>query len=273
MRLAGPERSKKVQFSSFLLAISSISAISANLSFNTCACPAHQSSSNPSSAARSRPGDAQRHHSMNFWRFVGGQLGWEAAEAPTAADVDEGLEERRAGIHNFVKVPWNLEKMVTLGYLMCLDAFLHQIAFMPLRVLGAMVSLSRRQRPSQAQTNGLLRAVVVAAVSFLLLQVDMSHAYHSVRGLPRLPRAWGECGRACITGGQRTVAHEHPLSRPARGVARRSATRPPSSSTLSSTSSRSSTSCAPRLARTYSIRSTPPPVADAAGEAASLWTL
>ena len=94
---------------------------------------------------------------------------------------DAELEARREGIYNFLQVPWNLEPLLWYGTMTCLDAFIQQFTFLPLRVLSALLMLVRGQRPTAAQSRDLIRGLLIILVSALLLQIDMSHAYHSVR--------------------------------------------------------------------------------------------
>ena len=87
----------------------------------------------------------------------------------------------RAGIYNFLQVPFNLEPLLLLGYVTCLDCFLQLVTFLPLRVLGALLRALRGHRLTRNQSRHVVRFVLVLSVSSVLLKVDMSHAYHSVR--------------------------------------------------------------------------------------------
>lgn len=115
-----------------------------------------------------------------FRAFLGDQLGWEPPLPDNLAE-DEGIARKRAGVYNFLQVPWNLEPLLLFGYVTCLDCFLQLVTFMPLRVLGAVLCLLRGKRLSFSQTSDVLRTMLIVAVSVLLLEVDMSHTYHSVR--------------------------------------------------------------------------------------------
>lgn len=120
--------------------------------------------------------------SRGFGLHLANQLG--VADATSTASTSEDAardDERRTGIYNFLQVPWNLEPLLVLGYITCLDSFLQLITFMPIRVLVALVSLARGRTLTHAQRCGLLRAVLVVSVSLLLLNVDMSQTYHMVR--------------------------------------------------------------------------------------------
>jgi len=118
-----------------------------------------------------------------FIPFLLSQLGW--TEWAAGADGDVGLEvmdEKREGIYNFFQVPWNLEPLMLFGYVACLDSFLNLVTILPVRVGGAIVSLLCRRALSPVQSCDLSRAVLITLVSLIMLNVDMSQAYHSIRG-------------------------------------------------------------------------------------------
>lgn len=108
--------------------------------------------------------------------------GTETATASESADDDlKAAAQRRAGIYNFIAVPWNLEPLMLLGYLTCLDCFLTLVTFTPIRVLATIAGLLRGKSMSKHQAQDLVRGTLVVVVSSLLIKVDMSQAYHSVR--------------------------------------------------------------------------------------------
>ena len=115
-----------------------------------------------------------------FATFLGGQLGWDASP-PDSVGRQQSIARKRAGVYNFLQVPWNLEPLLLFGYMTCLDSFLQLVTFMPLRVLGALLSLLRGRRLSYAQSSDVLRALLIIVASVLLLEVDTSHTYHNVR--------------------------------------------------------------------------------------------
>ena len=71
-------------------------------------------------------------------------------------DDDEDADTR-AGIYNFLQVPFNLEPLLLLGYATCLDCFLQLVTFVPLRVLGALARLALGGRLSPNQRRSLVR--------------------------------------------------------------------------------------------------------------------
>mmetsp|Transcript_63223 Transcript_63223/g.105213 ORF Transcript_63223/g.105213 Transcript_63223/m.105213 type:complete len:522 (+) Transcript_63223:115-1680(+) len=122
--------------------------------------------------------DAQ---SKSFAQFLGGQLGcdsqWPLHDGPTASE----LQQRREGIYNFFQVPLNLEPFLMFGYLACLESFVQQLTFLPLRMASALLALVRWRSPSLTQKRDLLRGLLILLSWFVLLRYDMSQAYHNVR--------------------------------------------------------------------------------------------
>ena len=100
---------------------------------------------------------------------------------------DRESELRREGVHNFLAVPWNIEPMLIFGYVTCLDCFMHQFTLLPIRTafsVGALARAALGGAPAHLtpfQYCELLRGVLIVAVSALVLTVDMSQAYHTVR--------------------------------------------------------------------------------------------
>jgi hypothetical protein len=100
---------------------------------------------------------------------------------------DRESELRREGVHNFLAVPWNIEPMLIFGYVTCLDCFMHQFTLLPIRTAFSVGALARAAlggapaRLTPFQYCELLRGVLIVVVSALVLTVDMSQAYHTVR--------------------------------------------------------------------------------------------
>ena len=119
-----------------------------------------------------------------FFHHLSNQLGV-TQEVPSStsnsSENDAADNEKRTGIYNFLQVPFNLEPLLVLGYVTCLDCFLQLITFLPIRVLFALVTLARGRNLTRGQQCNLLRALLVATVSFVLLKLDMSQTYHMVR--------------------------------------------------------------------------------------------
>ena len=121
-------------------------------------------------------------HMRHFLSHLAHQVGLSPeTEQPSSSEDDSADDERRTGIYNFLQVPWNLEPLLILGYLTCLDSFLQLITFMPLRVIGALINSARGRTLTPSQQCSVLRAVLIVSVSLVLLRVDMSQTYHMVR--------------------------------------------------------------------------------------------
>jgi hypothetical protein len=74
-------------------------------------------------------------------------LGGKVADSLRARDTLEDAERRREGIYNFFQVPRNLEPLLLFGFLACVDSFVDQFTFLPLRVFFAAAHrLDRRTR-------------------------------------------------------------------------------------------------------------------------------
>jgi len=121
--------------------------------------------------------------------FLGGQLGSDSAQAMvyrSESASEQDAQRRREGIYNFFQVPRNLEPLLLFGYLACVDAFIDQCTFLPIRVLFAAAQrLGRESRSlSPSQRRDALRVLLISLVSGSLLLVPgiaMSQAYHNVR--------------------------------------------------------------------------------------------
>eukprot|EP01033_Poteriospumella_lacustris_P002567 gene2567-1864_t len=111
----------------------------------------------------------------------------------------------KENIVNFLYVPYQLECFLLLGLLMCLDAFLYIFTFLPLRVVLGVCSLLQelpvytlrllggadvaeayalRLFPRFHRTQGfdLMRAAMLCIGVAALQRINMSQAYHFVRG-------------------------------------------------------------------------------------------
>lgn len=109
----------------------------------------------------------------------------------------------KENIMNFLVVPYELECFLFLGLLMCLDAFLYVLTFLPLRVVLALCSLVQEiplsllnvilgeqlcQRlrifPRFHRTQGfdLMRGAMLFTSVLVLQRINMSQVYHFIRG-------------------------------------------------------------------------------------------
>jgi hypothetical protein len=86
----------------------------------------------------------------------------------------------------------------SIGYLVCLDAFLHLFTILPLKILIILFNLCNRyilvyvyripqiggglKHLTQQQKSDLLNGLLIICACFLLQNVDASRLYHSIRG-------------------------------------------------------------------------------------------
>jgi len=105
-------------------------------------------------------------------------------EGPGTVDA---REKRRERIYNFLQVPLQLEKLLLFGFCMCLDSFLFLFTFLPFRVIIAFFTIllsvvSRRNRVLPAHLFDVCRGGIFLICCIALQFVDISQAYHSIRG-------------------------------------------------------------------------------------------
>ncbi|XP_077992355.1 transmembrane anterior posterior transformation protein 1 homolog [Glandiceps talaboti] len=98
--------------------------------------------------------------------------------------------QKRERVYAFLNVPREMEKLMTYGFFLCMDAFLFIFTFLPVRVLLAVISLltspctvNNRGRILQpAQICDMLKLVILLVCSYMMYMVDFSMLYHIVRG-------------------------------------------------------------------------------------------
>ena len=116
-------------------------------------------------------------------------LGGKVADSLRARDSlgSEDAVRRREGIYNFFQVPRNLEPLLLFGFLACVDSFIDQFTFLPLRVFFALAHrLDRKTRSfSPAQVRSLTCILTASLVYCALVPVDSDTMY--VWRLFRLP--------------------------------------------------------------------------------------
>uniref|UniRef100_A0A8C3G0J3 Transmembrane anterior posterior transformation 1 n=1 Tax=Cyclopterus lumpus TaxID=8103 RepID=A0A8C3G0J3_CYCLU len=98
--------------------------------------------------------------------------------------------ERRERVYTFMRIPKELEKLMTFGFFLCVDAFLYVFTLLPLRVLLAVLRLltlpccgfsgSRLLQP--AQVCDMLRGLIMVLCFSMMHYVDYSMMYHLIRG-------------------------------------------------------------------------------------------
>uniref|UniRef100_H3CFA3 Transmembrane anterior posterior transformation 1b n=1 Tax=Tetraodon nigroviridis TaxID=99883 RepID=H3CFA3_TETNG len=98
--------------------------------------------------------------------------------------------ERRERVYTCLRIPKELEKLMTFGFFLCLDAFLYIFTLLPLRVILALLRLltlpccgfggSRLLQP--AQVCDVLKGFIMVLCYFMMSYVDYSMMYHLIRG-------------------------------------------------------------------------------------------
>ncbi|XP_035506175.1 transmembrane anterior posterior transformation protein 1 homolog [Scophthalmus maximus] len=98
--------------------------------------------------------------------------------------------ERRERVYTCMRIPKELEKLMTFGFFLCVDAFLYVFTLLPLRVLLALLRLltlpccgfsgSRLLQP--AQVCDVLKGLILVLCFSMMHYVDYSMMYHLIRG-------------------------------------------------------------------------------------------
>lgn len=98
--------------------------------------------------------------------------------------------ERRERVYTCLRIPKELEKLMTFGFFLCLDTFLYVFTLLPLRVILALLRLltlpccglsgSRLLQP--AQVCDVLKGFIMVLCYFMMSYVDYSMMYHLIRG-------------------------------------------------------------------------------------------
>ncbi|XP_008547404.1 protein TAPT1 homolog [Microplitis demolitor] len=109
---------------------------------------------------------------------------------------EERFSARREKIYSFIKIPREVEKFMTYGFLQCADSFLFVYTFLPLRFIMALWAIISRSlgycfratnskkserflRP--AEMCDLLKGIVVISCCVATTKVDTSIMYHLVK--------------------------------------------------------------------------------------------
>lgn len=71
----------------------------------------------------------------SFWSHLVSEL--------TSSDFEGKIDSKSDRISNFLSVPFQIEKLMFIGYLVCLDSFLYIFTILPLRILIALYTIVR----------------------------------------------------------------------------------------------------------------------------------
>jgi hypothetical protein len=104
----------------------------------------------------------------------------------TAGNINDEQDAKTDRVIKFFGVPFQLEKFMFLGYMICLDSFLYTFTILPLRIIIALVytlkSLVWRTKIDSTRKNDLLKGSLIVSCSYILRNIDASRLYHSIRG-------------------------------------------------------------------------------------------
>ncbi|XP_076435905.1 transmembrane anterior posterior transformation protein 1 homolog [Babylonia areolata] len=129
-------------------------------------------------------------------------LGFELTRGYYLAGDETHYEERRERVYTFMSTPLELEKFCIFGFLQCVDTFLFFAAFLPIRVVIAVVHMlsypcvlivsclsgdlrkegKRRRILQPAQVCDMLKGLLLGVAIFCIEFIDTSRMYHMVRG-------------------------------------------------------------------------------------------
>ncbi|TPX61148.1 hypothetical protein PhCBS80983_g01260 [Powellomyces hirtus] len=115
----------------------------------------------------------------SVWDYFRGEL--------FGSDFDESPDVKKERIQNFLSVPFELEKLMFFGCMICFDSFLHIFTILPLRLLIAAATLlksffSARTHLTSSQKCDLMKGALIVICCYMLQRYDASRIYHSVRG-------------------------------------------------------------------------------------------
>ncbi|TPX70027.1 hypothetical protein SpCBS45565_g02060 [Spizellomyces sp. 'palustris'] len=115
----------------------------------------------------------------NLWGYFKGEL--------FGTDFDESPDVKKERIQDFLSVPFELEKLMFFGYLICFDSFLHIFTILPLRIVFALWTMFkalifRSTYLKSAQKCDLMKGALIGICCYMLQHYDASQIYHSVRG-------------------------------------------------------------------------------------------
>jgi hypothetical protein len=103
-----------------------------------------------------------------------------------AQDVKDFSDAGASRVLNLLSVPFQLERFVILGYLICLDSFLYIFTVLPIRMVFAIPAVLKfllaRNTLSASHRNDLFKVFLIASCSYILKNVEYSWLYHQIRG-------------------------------------------------------------------------------------------
>ncbi|KAG9016786.1 hypothetical protein FRB90_002163 [Tulasnella sp. 427] len=118
---------------------------------------------------------------FSLWEYLREEL--------LAADFDSHQELKWERVSNFLHIPLGVEKVLSFGFILCLDTFLYTFTILPIRAtvatyraVGNTFSRSRPPVPPAHKADILRMLLLVASIAILAPLTDASKIYHSIRG-------------------------------------------------------------------------------------------
>nr|XP_022919638.1 protein TAPT1 homolog [Onthophagus taurus] len=108
---------------------------------------------------------------------------------------EERYSARREKVYSFMKIPREVEKFMSYGFMQCTDSFLFVYTYLPVRVILALFALITRPiaicfglKPrnyrsllSPAEICDLLKATILITCSVLMFYIDTNMLYHLIK--------------------------------------------------------------------------------------------
>lgn len=120
---------------------------------------------------------------LPWWKYVTRQVYNNSISEDSPAQTQADHAQR---ITKFFAMPWYLEKLILLGFVICLDCFLYQLVILPLRAINALLRaawsiISFRALHPIYQAD-IIRMILAVFCCTIILSLDASYIYHEIRG-------------------------------------------------------------------------------------------
>lgn len=94
----------------------------------------------------------------------------------------DGGGDRELALRKFMSTPCQVERVLMLGTLVCLDSFLHVLTILPLRFALALYCLFRPHNWKPGRWSDIARGVLILLSLGCLFRVNLSQVYYALRG-------------------------------------------------------------------------------------------
>ncbi|KAL3901642.1 MAG: hypothetical protein SGCHY_000465 [Lobulomycetales sp.] len=120
-------------------------------------------------------GDNQPVVSDSLWEHFLAEFDWRQPR--------ETFMYKNERVRNFLAVPLQMEKFITLGYFICIDTCLSLFTILPLRFIIAMRNIMFRHKAIRPDhIIDVIKTLLIAICVYLTRSIDSSIIYHSIRG-------------------------------------------------------------------------------------------